>query len=409
MAESPERSEKTPTACEWADEYDLFSIPFRADPFSHWDAMRQGCPVAHSDLWGGSWMPVEYADIRAIAQDADRYSSRAVEIGGPIPPPGAGLFAPPLTTDPPAHAGHRNLLQPYFTTQKVTELEPFIRAEARSLAAALAARGGGDAVADFAQHITIAVLARLLDVPRAHEQRFTDWVVRLVRIGPRDQAVRAAAVREILEYCETLLAERRAAPGGDLVSYLATAQLDGQPLSKKHQLGACLLILLAGADTTWSVIGASLWHLGMYPADRARLVAEPALLPRAVEELLRYYAPVTVARIANESTELHGRVIAAGERILLPLAAANRDPQVFADAAALRMDRQKNPHLTFGFGRHRCLGASLATVELRVALEEWLRVLPNFSLIDTHAIEWSGGQVRGPERVEFTVDRETHE
>jgi cytochrome P450 len=391
--------------CEWADDYDLFSPEFCADPFSQWDAMRQGCPVAHSDRWGGSWMPVHYNDIRTIARDAQRFSSRAVEVAGPIPAQEGGLFAPPLTSDPPAHFSHRSLLQPFFSLQKLAELEPFIRAEARSLVNRLAERGEGDAVEDFAEHLTIAVLAKILDVPRDNEQRFTDWVVRLVRIGPRDQAVRTAAVREILDYCDALLTERRASPGDDLVSYLAIAHIDGQPLSRKHQLGSCFLILLAGADTTWSAIGASLWHLATHPEDRARLIAEPKLLSRAVEELLRAYAPVTVARIAKEGVELHGRFIEAGERIMLPLAAANRDPKQFVEPDVVKIDRTPNLHLTFGSGRHRCLGAGLATLELQVGLEEWLRVIPDFSLIDPENIRWSGGQVRGPERVVFQVSK----
>lgn len=405
MTESHESSGVMSPRCEWADDYDLFSPEFCADPFSQWDAMRQGCPVAHSDRWGGSWMPVHYNDIRMIARDSQRFSSRAVEVAGPVPAQGGGLFAPPLTSDPPVHHSHRSLLQPFFTPQKLDELEPFIRAEARSLVNALAERGGGDAVEDFAQHLTIAVLAKILDVPRENEPRFTDWVVRLVRIGPRDQAVRAAAVREILDYCNALLIERRTSPRDDLVSYLATIHIDGQPLSRKHQLGSCLLILLAGADTTWSVIGASLWHLATHAEDRARLIAKPYLLGRAVEELLRAYAPVTVARIAKEGVEMHGHSIEAGERIILPFAAANRDPKQFVDPNVVKLDRKPNLHLTFGSGGHRCLGAGLATLELRAGLEEWLRVIPDFSLVDPENIQWSGGQVRGPERVVFQVSK----
>lgn len=405
LTESHNMSGVGPRSCEWADDYDLFSLEFSTDPFSRWEAMRQGCPIAHSDRWGGSWMPVHYHDIHMIARDSQRFSSRAVEVGGPIPEQGGGLFAPPLTSDPPVHSSHRSLLQPFFTPHKLAELEPFIRAEARSLVNRLAERGEGDVVEDFAEHLTIAVLAKILDVPRDNEQRFTDWVVRLVRIGPRDQAVRTAAVREILDYCDALLMERQVSPGDDLVSYLATAHLDGQPLSRKHQLGSCFLILLAGADTTWSAIGASLWHLATHPQDRARLIAEPELLGRAVEELLRAYAPVTVARIAKEGVELHGHSIEAGERIILPLAAANRDPKQFVEPDVVKIDRTPNLHLTFGAGRHRCLGAGLATLELRVGLEEWLRVIPDFSLIDPENIRWSGGQVRGPERVMFQVGK----
>ncbi len=405
MAEPDKKREAEPHGCPRQDDYDLFSSEFTDDPFSLWDEMREGgCPVAHSDLWGGSWMPAEYEDIRQIARDPERFSSRAVEVGGPIPRQGGGLFMPPLTSDPPEHRGHRRLLLPYFTSRKIAELEPFVREEARILSEGFAERGEGDAVEDFAQHLTIAVLARLLDVPRDNEDRFTDWMIRLVRIGPQDQRVRGEAVREIFDYFKVLLAERRENPGDDLVSYIATkTEMDGQPLSEKHRLGSCLLILIAGADTTWSAIGASLWHLAKYPEDRKRLVAEPDLMPSAVEEMLRVYAPVTVARIAKEDVELHGRCIHTGERLVLPFAAANRDPNVFEDPNNVKIDRGKNRHITFGWGAHRCLGAGLAKLELRVSLEEWLRVVPDFHLTDPKNITWSGGQVRGPERVGLKV------
>ncbi|BBL79281.1 cytochrome P450 [Rubrobacter xylanophilus] len=406
MAEPGKKRKSEPHGCKWADNYDIFSSEFTDDPFSLWDKMREGgCPVAHSDLWGGSWMPVEYDDIRQIARDPERFSSRAVEVGGPVPRPGGGLFIPPLTSDPPEHRSYRRLLQPYFTSQKIAELEPFVRKEARILSEGLAERGEGDAVGDFARHLTIAVLTRLLGVPRDNEERFIDWMVRLVRIGPQDQRVRNAVVREILDYFKILFAERRENPGDDLVSYVATttAEINGRPLSEKDRLGMCFLILIAGADTTWSAIGASLWHLATYPEDRKRLVAEPDLMTSAVEELLRVYAPVTIARIAKEDVELHGRCIHAGERLILPFAAANRDPKVFEDPNEIRIDREKNRHITFGWGAHRCLGAGLAKLELRVSLEEWLRAMPDYYLTDPENITWSGGQVRGPNRVDFKV------
>src|SRR5260370_12993526 len=172
MTESHDTSGAGTRNCEWADDYDLFSLEFCTDPFSRWDAMRQGCPVAHSDRWGGSWMPVHYHDIRTIARDSQRFSSRAVEVAGPIPVQGGGLFAPPLTTDPPAHFSHRSLLQPFFSPQKLAELEAFIRAEARSLVNRLPGRGEGDAVEDFAEHLTIALLAHLLHLPSDNQQPF---------------------------------------------------------------------------------------------------------------------------------------------------------------------------------------------------------------------------------------------
>jgi cytochrome P450 len=385
------------------DGYDIFSPGFRTDPYATWSAMRTGgCPVAHSDQWGGSWMPVRYDTIREIARDGERFSSRAVEVAGPLASAG-GLFLPPLTSDPPAHKLHRDVLMPYFLPKRIAAFEPFIRDQARDLAAALAARGGGDVVTGFAQELTIAVLTKMLGVPPG--EQFTDWMIRMIRIGPKDQAVRSQAVGEILAYLGGLLDEREAEPRDDLITYLAGAAIDGVPLSRKHQIGSAFLILIAGADTTWSAIGSSLWHLATHEEDRRRLVADPGLIDTAAEEFLRVYAPVSVGRIARQDTDLDGRMVGTGERVLLAFAAANRDPDVFEDPDEIRIDRKRNRHLTFGSGGHRCLGSNLARLELRVTLEEWLRVMPDFRLDSPGAIEWSGGQTRGPERVDFVVGR----
>ncbi|MFE2429286.1 cytochrome P450 [Streptomyces sp. NPDC059373] len=385
------------------DGYDIFSSDFKEDPHAVWAAMRAaGCPVAHSDEWGGSWMPVSYDDIRNIARDGARFSSRAVEVAGPLESAG-GLYLPPLTSDPPAHKPHRDILMPYFLPARIAEFEPFIRDQARGLVEGLAARGGGDVVDDFAQHLTIAVLTKMLGVPPG--EQFTDWVIRMIRVGPKDQAVRAQAVDEILAYLGGLLDEREAEPRNDLISYLAAVDLDGEPLSRKHKIGAAFLVLLAGADTTWSAISASLWHLASHDDDRRRLVADPGLLDTATEEFLRVYAPVSVGRIATEDVKLHDRSIAAGERVLLAFGAANRDPEVFEDPDEIRIDRARNRHLTFGSGGHRCLGSNLARLELRVTLQEWLRAMPDFHLTDPDSVVWSGGQTRGPERVDFEVTR----
>jgi cytochrome P450 len=236
--------------------------------------------------------------------------------------------------------------------------------------------------------------------------RFSEWMVRMIRVGPRDQAVRTEAVREILGYLEAQLTERTERPTGadDLLSYLVDAELDGAPLSRKHKLGAAFLVLIAGADTTWSAIGASIWHLAAHVEDRERILAEPKLLDTAAEEFLRAYAPVTVGRITVDDTEVHGCPVNRGERVVLPFGAANRDPDVFDDPDEVVIDRRRNRHLTFGSGAHRCLGSNLARLELRIALEEWLRAMPRFRLAAPDTVEWSGGQTRGPERVDIDVE-----
>jgi cytochrome P450 len=161
--------------------------------------------------------------------------------------------------------------------------------------------------------------------------------------------------------------------------------------------------MIAGIDTTWSAIGASLWHLAQHPEDRQRLAREPTLMDTAVEELLRAYAPVTMARLVANDFEFEGCPMKEGDWVLLPFPAANRDPEVFPDADKVQLDRAENRHAAFGLGIHRCLGSHLARMELRVALQEWIQRYPDFALTDPDAVTWSAGQVRGPRSVPIRV------
>jgi len=189
---------------------------------------------------------------------------------------------------------------------------------------------------------------------------------------------------------------RQERPGDDLLSMLLHSEVDGAPVEQSVVLGTAALVLIAGVDTTWSAIGSSLWHLAAHPEDRKRLTAEPELMPFAIEELLRAYSPVTMARVVTEDVEFAHCPMKAGDRILMNFPAANRDPEAFEDADKVVLDRALNRHVAFGSGIHRCAGSNLARMELRVALEEWLRRIPEFHLDEAEEVAWAGGQVRGP-------------
>ena len=251
------------------------------------------------------------------------------------------------------------------------------------------------------------VIAGLIGIPVDQEPTFTDWVVRILKDGATDLEVQSKAGREVREYFAERIEERRddPSPPDDLITYLINVEVDGAPLPPKHMIGILYVLLLAGIDTTWSSLGSSLWHLATHPEDLARLAAEPELMPTAVEEMLRLYAPATMARIVTEEVEVGGRKLCPGERVLLPFPAANRDPEVFERPDEAVIDRAVNRHATFGLGIHRCLGSNLARMELQVGLEEWLAAFPSFHLAPGAEASWNGGQVRGPNSVPIVIDR----
>jgi hypothetical protein len=211
-----------------------------------------------------------------------------------------------------------------------------------------------------------------------------------------DEERRTAAMEGLFTYFIAEVASRKENPGTDLLSELLQTEFEGAPIEDSIVLGTAALVLIAGVDTTWSAIGSSLWHLATHEEDRKRLVAEPELMPVAIEELLRAYSPVTMARLVTSDVEFQGCPMKTGDKLLMNFPAANRDPEVFEDADKVILDRQHNRHVAFGSGIHRCAGSNLARMELQVALEEWLRRIPEFRLAEGAEVMWAGGQVRGP-------------
>jgi cytochrome P450 len=207
------------------------------------------------------------------------------------------------------------------------------------------------------------------------------------------------AMGETSAYFQAEIEKRRHSPRDDLITQLAAAKIDGQPITEDHLLGALRLILIAGIDTTWSAIGSCFWHLAQHPGDRRRLVEEPELIPTAVEEFLRAYAPVTMAREVVKDTTINGCPMKSGEMVLLSFPAANRDPKMFSDADRVVIDRAENRHAAFGLGIHRCIGSNLARLEITVALQEWLKRIPDFRLDPSAKVTWSEGTVRGPRKL----------
>ena len=384
-------------------DYDIFDPEFVKNPYPGYSEIRESqCPIAHTDRYQGSWLPTRYEDVVAIAQEFETFTSRQILVMPPAEGRNegayAGVAAPPITSDPPDHHWHRRLILPIFSPQSVAKYEQGTRDLCNALIDEFIDKGTADAAADYAQHIPVRVIATMLGVPLEMEPEFTEWV-RGVLENMTDKELRMKSFFNIVEFFMGQVEDRRKNPReNDLITELMNAEVEGKKVPIEYVLGVCQLMLVAGIDTTWSAIGSCMWHMAQHPEHRKQLRENPDLWPTAIEELLRVYAPVTMARIVDHDTEFQGCPMKAGDRVLMPFPAANRDPRVFENPDEVILDREHNRHVAFGSGIHRCAGSNLARLEVRVALQTWLERIPEFELVDPSSVTWAGGQVHGPRR-----------
>ena len=398
-----------PPVEDWATDFDHTDPAWAADPYPIWADLRQRCPVARTGRYGGTWLPVTHELVSEVAYDTEHFTSRSVVVSedrpGPDDLPAPIGLSPPITSDPPFHALARGMLLPAFGPRAIAAVEPYTRELCRELLAATEGQPVFDAATEYARHIPVRVIVRFLGFPVEDADKFRQFI-RLVLEDVDTSAgdeEREAMFAELDAYMDGQIDDHIARPRDDLTSFLIDAEIGGSKLSREHIRGTMILLMIAGIDTTWSAIGAALWHLAQHPGDRRRLAAEPQLMGSGVEELLRAYAPVTMARLVAQDFDFHGHPLKEGDWLLLPFPAANRDPAAFENPDVVQLDRARNRHAAFGLGRHRCLGAHLARMELRVALEEWLARYPDFELADPAAVTWSGGQVRGPRTLPVSI------
>lgn len=393
---------------DWTTDFDHAHPSYNANVHEIWDDLREQCPVAHSNRYGGVWLPVRHADVSAIAYDTEHFSSEVVVVSNAprtediksFAPIGA---APPITSDPPFHHDARRVLLPAFSPKVIDQWEPEVRRLCRELLAKVGNTPTFDAAIAYAQHIPVNVIARMIGLPVEDSDYFRETVHLVLEAVGAEFGERKEGFEKLDTYIRKHVEDHIANPKDDLIGFLLNAKIFDQPLSPAHVTGTIILLLVAGIDTTWSAIGSSLWHLAGHQDDRHRLVAEPLLMATAIEEFLRAYAPVTMARMVIKDTEIGGCPVKRLDALLLPFPAANRDPEVFERADEVLIDRQVNRHAAFGLGIHRCLGSNLARLELRVAIEEFLARFPDFELADPSAVAWSLGQVRGPRKLPVRI------
>jgi cytochrome P450 len=377
---------------DWATDFDHLDPSWSADPYPIWAELRNTCPVARTDRYLGAYFPSRYEDVRAIAYDTEHFSSRRLVLRNTrLEPP---ISMPPITSDPPEHKGWKQALLPLFLPEVMARLEPRCRSLCHELIDGFIATGGCDVAEAYTRHVPVRVIAHMLGLPETDGDLFRHWIHQILEVGISDEFAIQDAAKEMIAYFAGQIAKRQAQPSDDLITVVANTRIDGAPASTADIISVLRLLLIAGVDTTWSAIGSALWHLATHPADRERLIAEPGLMPVAIEELLRAYAPVTIAREVVKDAAVGGCPMKAGHMVLLSFPAANRDPAVFPEPDRVIIDRAENRHAAFGLGIHRCVGSNLARMEMTIAVETFLQRIPRFSM--TGPVRWSEGTVRGP-------------
>ena len=389
---------------DWTTDYDIRDEDYINDPVPIWAEMRDKCPIAHTDRLGGSWNPTKFDDLRALAKMVPELSSRQPLVMPPAPnAPELSRYeqmiaAAPITADPPIQTWTRRMLLPAFAPRAVASYQDYTEALCHELIDGFIESGQCDGAVDYSQQIPPRVIAHMIGVDPGMADQFVEWVNQLLGEAYVQPELRLKARDALIGFITAEVEKRLEDPQEDLLTELLFMELDDPEAKITPQVvvGVTNLLIVAGIDTTWSSIGSALWHLGTNHDDRQRLIDEPEILPMAIEEFLRYYAPVTMARIAESDVEYNGVHIKPGDKVLMNFPAACHDPEQFENPDEFIIDRARNRHIAFGSGIHRCAGSNLARLEMTTAVRVWMERIPEFTVSDREAMKWAGGQVRGP-------------
>ena len=368
-------------------------LPF-GEKLAFYDKLRDEAPIIRNEFANGHWVVTRYEDILRSYQNWKVFSNSAVTVFNPNPT----FRWIPQMLDGDEHKQWRKQLNPLFSPKHVERLEDKVRERARALIQTIAAKGSCDFMQDFALQYPSFIFLDLMGMPFEDLDTFLHWEDEILHAsGSAEENAqrRAVATTELTEYFRGLIEERRAEPRDDLISKAIAFEIDGKPTTQEDLESFCILMFMAGLDTVTATLGTTFLHLATHQDDRQAIVDDPDLIPSAIEEMLRAYAIVIPSRKVLEDTEIAGCPVKAGEMVCLPLNLATRDQTAFEDATEVQLDRSPNNHIAFGAGPHRCVGSHLARRELRIALEEWHRLIPEYRLSPESAPTESGGQL-GP-------------
>jgi cytochrome P450 len=384
-------------ATEYADPFTGFdhytSLCLDVDPVPLLRELREHCPVGRTDTRGGSWVLTRYQDVWQAARDTASFSS-AAGVANPshgMPP------LPPIEWDPPEHALFRGPLIPRFSPSAVAKHEGHARAVVTRLIDEFIETGRADLAEQLTVPLPAIVNTPMLGIPLEDRERFQDWAITLMSSGGQD----VEAITSCMDYFAELHEVRTHDPGDDIPTLVLNVRIDDEPLDVRQFVLAMVMLMSAGLDTTTNTGSHMLYWLAQHPRERRTLVDDPTLIPAAVEELLRHITPLpSLFRTATRALTLHDQPVAEGDRVQLCWMAANHDPAEFPDPETVRLDRTPNRHLSFGIGPHRCLGSTLARMELRVMLEEALPRLGDYRVTEP-PIRYSAA-TRGISRLRVT-------
>lgn len=372
----------------------------QAEIGSYWalaKELREMCPHFYNQYDGGGyWVFTRYEAVRDIYKTPEIFSSESITPWEPNP---IYRFVP-TQLDAPEHIKYRRILNPWFSPTAMEDAAPMMRQICRGYIEPLVSRGECEFIADFALHFPTAAFLNVIGVPLDYTEQFVEWVDAFFGGFGGDPAgaeKMAQALADMRVFWSEQMDDRRRNPEkeGDLFCYLLQSRIDGEPIDNDTMLDMCTVLTLAGLDTTRGELAYMFHHLALNPEDRHRLIAEPELIPLAVEETLRLYTIIFGdGRKVTRDVEFHGVKLKKGDMVYALVSAANRDPEHWEDAEEFVIDRKRNNHFGFASGPHRCLGMHLARREMAIATKEWLDLIPDFELDrDAHLLERGGGSM----------------
>ncbi|RKE39132.1 cytochrome P450 [Paraburkholderia sp. BL23I1N1] len=369
-------------------DFDYMNPPGAAeDVHLAWKALHNGPDIVWSPYYGGHWIATRGDDIETMQKDHTHFSHRSVNI-----PSLSAVQLVPLELDPPEHTAYRNLITPSFLPKAIASLEEDARVLAVELIEKLTPRGECEFVSEFAKLLPIVIFLRLADLPLSDRERLLEWAEMAVR-GKVEERIESQNL--LGAYISTWVAQRQANAGGDLVSLIANARIDGEPMRADRMFGMFIVVLFGGLDTVASLMGFIARFLAENPRHRRQLIDHPELMVSSVDELIRRFGVANTARLVAEDLDYKGVTLKKGDQIQLPNALFGLDERKFANPLEVDLTRKPVLHAAFGNGPHRCPGSFLARTEIKVFLQEWLKRIPDFGIREGDKPRCSSGAVNG--------------